>query len=343
MITKSTPPGVTAAINAANTLPSGDATYIDVAAKFRKSLVDFTKPAPEPKFLLEINGVPMMPAGGLTAITGQAKQGKTQLLAAITATLMSGRPFGSMRRLNAPCRILWCDTEQPLYHLHTTIGRVYAQAGITPGEPSDRHGLHVLNLRPYDADERIEIIRYAVEALRPDVVIIDGLRDLVHDFNDVAESGKAINWLMSAPDEYPGIYIFCVLHTNPGSDKMRGHLGTELTNKFTDTLIVKKENGVFKVTHGAKTAEMLSPFYFCIDGHGLLSPSTAEDATGVLDADAALAAAVPEDGADFESIVRNYAKSAGMPQARARDALKARLNATPPSLVKRGTLFFRVT
>lgn len=75
-------------------------------------VVDFTQPEPEPEFLLEIDGVGVIPAGGLTLVTGAAKQGKTQWLAAMIATAISGQSFGGMRCRNRVKSCLWIDTEQ---------------------------------------------------------------------------------------------------------------------------------------------------------------------------------------------------------------------------------------
>ena len=80
--------------------------------------------------------------------------------------------------------------------------------------------------------KRWYIIKAAIEELQPDIVFIDGLRDIIGDFNDNTQSASLVGDLMSlAEDKH--ICIWGVLHMNPrpGNDdesKMRGHLGTEL-------------------------------------------------------------------------------------------------------------------
>ena len=134
-----------------------------------------------------------------------------------------------------------------------------------------------------------------------------------------------------------------MLHTNPGSYKMRGHLGTELGNKFSDQFTCSKDNGVFSVEHESRGRQVLTPFIFCIDGHGQLSTSTVEQRAGVVDADATLARIIPPEGMEFNEIVKAYAKTPGLNEKKAREALKARLNANPPTLIKRDGLFFLET
>ena len=129
-------------------------------------------------------------------------------------------------------------------------------------EPNDR--FHVLWLRgvtDVKDDEgktaerayrkRYRLIQMAIEMLQPDAVFIDGIRDIIGDFNDNAESAALVGELMALAEQQH-ICIWNVLHMNPrpGNDdesKMRGHLGTELGNKITDTLVsIKKkdDNGV---------------------------------------------------------------------------------------------------
>jgi hypothetical protein len=68
------------------------------------------------------------------------------------------------------------------------------------------------------------------------VCIIDGIADLVYDMNDIRESANMVDDLRKWATERD-IHIINVLHQNPSqSEKMRGHLGTILTNK-SETVI----------------------------------------------------------------------------------------------------------
>ena len=51
---------------------------------------------------------------------------------------------------------------------------------------------------------------------------------------------------------------------------------------------------------------------------------------------------MPPEGMEFAEIVKAYAKKTGLTQTKARDALKARINANPPTLIKRDGLFIHV-
>lgn len=71
------------------------------------------------------------------------------------------------------------------------------------------------------------------------LVIIDGIRDLMFDINNQGESVILINKLMQWSSQY-NLHIHCVLHLNKDNDNIRGHIGTELTNKAETVLVISK-------------------------------------------------------------------------------------------------------
>lgn len=72
------------------------------------------------------------------------------------------------------------------------------------------------------------------------LVVIDGIADLVRCANDEAESVAIIDELY----RLAGIYktcIICVLHFVPNGLKLRGHLGSELQRKAAAILSIEKD------------------------------------------------------------------------------------------------------
>ena len=113
------------------------------------------------------------------------------------------------------------------------------------------------------------MIADAVEAEKPDIVFIDGVRDLLQDFNSLDQSNDLIQWLLSLTAEY-GCTIVSVLHQNKAKDdgNMRGHLGTELLNKLTDCFEVSKKYGKFLVTCTDSRNVPCGDLAFSINGEG---------------------------------------------------------------------------
>ena len=237
--------------------------------ELRPYLLDARKNYPEPYCMLEYNGVPFSAIGGIQAVSGQKKNGKTfvivQLMAAILASgsEASARhlpglrvPERTLEHLGHEPRVLYVDTEMEALSSAKVLRRVHWLCGWRTDEPDER--FNVLRLRSVKAEEtpdgkvtatvpevRYRLIKSAVELFRPDAVFIDGLRDVIGDFNSVDQSSALISDLMELA-ERKSICIWTVLHMNPrpGNDdesKMRGHLGTELGNKVTDTLVSSKK------------------------------------------------------------------------------------------------------
>jgi len=229
-------------------------------------LLDPKENYPEPFYMLEFNGVPFSAIGGIQAISGQKKNGKsfvlTQLMAAILGQGSTRAEF-YLQGLRVPDRtlehighlpkVLYVDTEMEKLNSAKVLRRVHWLCEWDMNEPNDR--FNILWLRTVEQDDdtkekayekRFRLIRKAIEALEPDIVFIDGIRDIIGDFNNINESADLIQKLMAIAEKRH-ICIWNALHFNPrpGNDdesKMRGHTGTELGNKVTDTLVsIKKK------------------------------------------------------------------------------------------------------
>ena len=238
----------------------------------RQYLLDARENYPEPYYMLEYNGVPFSTIGGIQALSGQKKNGKTFVLAQLMAAILAdenSRAEEYLSGLRVPQRtvdwlghkpsVLYVDTEMEKLNSAKVLRRVHWLCNWDMDVPNER--FHVLWLRGVTdvKDEtgevkerayskRYRLIKAAIDILHPDAVFIDGIRDIIGDFNDNSASAALVGDLMALAEQKQ-ICIWNTLHMNPrpGNDdesKMRGHLGTELGNKITDTLvsIKKKDN-----------------------------------------------------------------------------------------------------
>jgi hypothetical protein len=246
-------------------LPSEEDARQQRMDEIRPYLLDATRNYPEPFYTLEYKGVPMAPLGGIQAISGQKKNGKTFLVVQLMAALLGVNservkkylpglrvPERTLEHLGHLPKVLWVDTEMEELNSAKVLRRVHWLCDVQMDKPFER--FNVLWLRSVadtkDANggvtekahaKRYRIIKNAIDILEPDVVFIDGIRDIIGDFNDNEASSSLVLDLMSIAQER-GICIWNTLHMNPrprndDESKMRGHLGTELGNKITDTLV----------------------------------------------------------------------------------------------------------
>lgn len=213
---------------------------------------------PETKMILTYKGIGFGAIGGIQFITGHQKNGKTFLMAQLMAAILSkggertkeyipGLEYNEEIREEFPNpTVLYIDTEQEKENTAKVARRVHWLCGWPLNEPNDR--FHVVWLRAEDSNEgRWAKVRAAIDKYKPLAVFVDGIRDVLGDFNDLKESASLIDQCMSM-STYLHCTFWSVLHENPGSDKMRGHLGTEAANKASDVIRVTKKKTASGVT-----------------------------------------------------------------------------------------------
>lgn len=193
---------------------------------------------------LRIGDVETFAYEGLHFIKAKAKQGKTSALSIIESVFISKTgKWGKMQRIEeAPLKVLHFDTEQKSYDTQRFKVQVLSLAQAAEEETGDN--LRVINMRGIIENQmKMELIEAGLEEYKPDVLVLDGIVDLLNNFNDVDESKTLIAWLMSIADTYK-VVLICVLHTNKNSmdHNMRGHLGTMSEQKCDTTTECEKDD-----------------------------------------------------------------------------------------------------
>ena len=207
--------------------------------------VDITKPAPTVSPLLSIDGEPVFTRGNISAIVGESKSKKTFLTTALIASAMAypcrdSEAFSNVTK-DPSLTTLWIDTEQGEMHVRKVIDRInHITAAIRISGDEEDCRLNVFALREQDPRQRRETLRDAIYTYTPDLVVIDGIADLQYNTNDLEESDGLVGELMALSTRF-NCHIVNVLHTNPGSDKARGHLGSALQRKCETVIYVHKD------------------------------------------------------------------------------------------------------
>ena len=153
--------------------------------KLDKLRIVSTSDIQDEDFLFNINGKPCLPRKDLTVITGQPKTGKTMLISILMACCARDREQGGLvgieRIRQEPLKVMWVDTEQNPQSTQYILRKRVMQ--LIDGEfPEDR--FFVFNVRSVDVGERYDLIAEGVDAYRPDILIVDNVRDLVSDINN---------------------------------------------------------------------------------------------------------------------------------------------------------------
>ncbi len=208
-------------------------------------IVDMSKQLPDEQPLISIDGSCICSRGNISAICGEAKSKKTFLASALVASAMA-IPLDKLNNFknvekNMDLNVLWIDTEQGERHVRRVIDRISTMTGAKMGGLVAEPRLMTLSLRELDPMERYTVMNEAIKRYPFDLIVIDGIADLQRNTNDLEESDALVGALMALSTN-TNTHILCVLHTNPGSDKARGHLGSSLQRK-AETVIFVHRNG----------------------------------------------------------------------------------------------------
>lgn len=196
----------------------------------------------------------------ITTLQGQAKTCKTTLLMSILATLTSGES-NLLFSVPKPQKVLLIDTEQSEFNLHKQ-GRKARLMGADFGK------LRVYALRSVsDTSKLLDYTIQAANAFRPDVIVIDNIKDLVSDFNNLAESQETVRRLMKLTADL-SCGIIAVIHENVDSEKARGHIGSTLIEKVSTiikTARTPEDRECFRVTFPTFRNAPIDEFCFRLD------------------------------------------------------------------------------
>lgn len=226
-------------------------------------LIDVSKSIEKEPTLHSINGVSVFTKGNISSVTGKAKSRKSFFVTAVAAAMISGECLGLTSEGG---RVLFLDTEQSLFHVQRAAKRILRLSGLDPDKNTPE--LKVYALRPLSVKEKIEALKITVELHKPTFVIIDGIVDMLLNFNDISESSELVGLLMKLSAEY-SCHIQCVIHQNKADSNMRGHSGSFLIQKSETILEVSTIDNISTVKAIASRGLPPDDISFRIDEDGL--------------------------------------------------------------------------
>lgn len=136
----------------------------------------------EPEYLLCVDGIGIFPRGNIANIQAKEKSGKTMAVAIMAAAALSGSLWRLQSSPNIK-KVVVIDTEQSACDSKNLYKRILNLSGMST-ESDDFDRLEVLTLREFDIDERVSLLEFAIKNSGADLVFVDGLVDLIYDFNE---------------------------------------------------------------------------------------------------------------------------------------------------------------
>lgn len=186
--------------------------------------------------------------GNLSSITSAVKTGKSSAIGAMIASSFPRQ---------GECDFLGFDSENPrelaVVHIDSeqapddhwyNVNRMVRRAGLKLPPP----WFHSYCLTGLGFKASLDCLIVALEICAQQhggllAAFLDGIADLVSDVNDPAECNALIAQLHDLAIRYD-CHINGVIHFNPGTDKTRGHLGSQFERKAETNLRLDKTNDI---------------------------------------------------------------------------------------------------
>lgn len=203
------------------------------------------KPSPE-QIVFKIRGMTCGTLQNFTCFVGLPKAGKSTFLNGLIASPYSSwKELFQMKLETPPGRpfVAYFDTESAEWDFYNNLERIKSltKDKILPGH---------LNAYAVREDEP-EVIKAMIEIyceMNPmcSVIIIDGLLDLLMNFNDERESKMLVIWLKKITKQF-NILIIGVVHLGKKDNNTLGHFGS-MVDRYAQSVISierDKENNLF--------------------------------------------------------------------------------------------------
>lgn len=172
--------------------------------------------------------------------SGLPKAGKSTFIAAMLASCFQSNDVFGMK-IHFPLgrrRIAYFDTESSDYDFYRQINKIKNFSNLN-GLPE---WADCFTVREDNPQEIRAMIKHYLE-INPDcpIIVIDGLLDLLFDYNSEVESRKLVNWFKKLTKIHNCLFIG-VLHQGKGTGAQTlGHLGSNTDRWAQSTLEIVKD------------------------------------------------------------------------------------------------------
>ncbi|MDI9604894.1 MAG: toprim domain-containing protein [Bacteroidota bacterium] len=226
-----------------------ETVYRETLLMMKSCEIDYQNPPTMPENIISVNGVPLGSTGNLLCITGGEGTGKSNFVSALIA--------GSIREtksvnidtlgLDVSCNesnkaVILYDTEQSEAQLFKNVSNTLRRASMDE-MPANFKAFYLATM---SRKERLQSIRDSMDLYYHrfggiQLIVIDGIADLIRSANDETESIALVDELY----RLAAIYQTCiigVLHFVPNGIKLRGHIGSEMQRKSAGILSIEKDD-----------------------------------------------------------------------------------------------------
>ena len=184
--------------------------------------------------------IPIGTYGNFSFVHAYPKVGKSFFMSLLVSAYQGGKNeySGKIKGHRQGKKIIHFDTEQGKFHASKVARRPLVMNGYMQDED-----YHFFALRTMDYKQRRNFIEYILYTKFADakigLVVIDGIADLCSDVNSMEQATEVQELLMRWSGELE-CHITTIIHSNYGSTKPTGVLGSALEKKCETQIMLEK-------------------------------------------------------------------------------------------------------
>lgn len=175
----------------------------------------------------------------LVTFSGLPKSGKSTFIAGLLASRITHTECLGMSLISPKERerIAYFDTESSQHDFYRQVQRIKKMSFDSIPDYID-----LFCTREDGVKQQIAMItQYIQDSPDTAIIIVDGLLDLIVDYNDPTESRNLIQWIKTMTAKHDILFI-TVLHTSKSGDQRLGHIGAGVDRYSQSVLEIIKEN-----------------------------------------------------------------------------------------------------
>jgi hypothetical protein len=194
---------------------------------------------PYKEAIIKLNNQSILSFQNITCILAKPGSGKSSTMEAVISCIINPQS-DNLHFSSTSKSVLYIDFERTELDVWNSFYRVMIRAGVNKGIEIENVKIVSLRRTP-TAEERKKLIENLIIDFKPELLLLDGIGDLVDDTNSLPEAIQCKVWARRVTSNYK-LSILTTLHPNKGSDSPRGHIGSEMLRECENILLIKVNN-----------------------------------------------------------------------------------------------------
>lgn len=186
--------------------------------------------------LVNINNQSILSYQNITCIVASPGSGKSSTMEAIVSSVLNSES-DNLHFTTTAKSVLYIDFERTELDVWNSFYRVMTRSNIY--KDTETPSVKIVSFRRIPtAEERKKLIESLIIEFKPELLLLDGIADLVDDTNSLPEAIQLKIWARRITSIYY-LSIITTLHPNKGSNSPRGHIGSEMLRECENIMLIK--------------------------------------------------------------------------------------------------------